>query len=224
MAVAVVSGASSGIGKAIALRLLKMGYEVIGLSRSCSIENENYKHLKVDLSDTQAIQKIVLEIQDVALLVNAAGFGIFEPHEEIAPSSIEKMLALNLQAPILLTNLLLRQIKKNEGNIIFITSIEAVRSAKFTALYSATKSGLRAFSLSLFEELRRAKVNTLVINPDMTQTDFFHQLRFDAGVKALLAEDIADVVQNALQMRSGAVINEVTIRSQEMSLVKKAKK
>lgn len=220
MAVAVVTGASSGIGKAIALRLIKMGYKVIGLSRRCSIEDKNYKHIEVDLTDTKAIEKVSKEIDEVALLVHSAGFGRFEPHEELSPSTINDMLSVNLHAPILLTNLLLRKLKKSESNIIFITSIEAIRSAKFAALYSATKAGLRAFSLSLFEELRRAKVTTLVINPDMTHTEFFDSLRFEPQ-KALLASDIADVVENALTMRQGASINEVTIRSQEFGIKKK---
>jgi len=220
MAVAVVTGASSGIGREIALRLLAMNYEVIGLSRRCSIENSNYKHISIDFNETKKLNALSSELKDVTLLINAAGFGRFEPHEELSAQTIEQMLNVNLHAPILLTNLLLREIKKNSGTIIFITSIEAIRSAKFAALYSATKAGLRAFSLSLFEELRKAKVNTLVINPDMTHTEFFDTLRFEP-LKALLASDIADVVENALTMRSGASINELTIRSQEFGIKKK---
>lgn len=221
MATAVVTGTSSGIGRAIAERLLeKMDYKVIGLSRRCTIEHKNYKHISIDLRDTKAIEGIVNQLEEVSLLVNAAGFGRFEPHEELSTKSIEDMLTLNLHAPILLTNLLLRKVKKSEGSIIFITSIEAVRSSKFAALYSATKAGLRAFSLSLFEEVRKSKVNTLVINPDMTHTEFFDALRFEPQ-KALLASDIADVVENALAMRKGATINEVTIRAQEFGIKKK---
>lgn len=220
MATAVVTGASSGIGRVIAIRLLEMGYKVIGLSRRCNIDDENYKHITIDLTDTQAIEDAVAQLEEVSLLINSAGFGVFEPHEEISAKTIEQMITLNLHAPILLTNLLLRKIKKSEGSIIFITSIEAIRSSKFAALYSATKAGLRAFSLSLFEELRKSKVNTLVINPDMTHTEFFDSLRFEPQ-KALLASDIADVVENTLNMRKGASINEVTVRAQEFGIKKK---
>jgi len=221
MAVAVVTGASSGIGRAIAIKLLEMDYKVIGLARSCSIEDSNYRHLKVDLTDMRRVKEIAKELKGVTLLVHAAGFGRFEPHEELSSATIEQMIQLNLHAPILLTNLLLREMKKSGAHIIFITSIEALRSAKFSALYSATKAGLRAFSLSLFEELRRTKLSTLVINPDMTQTPFFDALRFEPS-KALFAEDIATCIENVLNMREGVALNEITIRAQEFGIVKKA--
>jgi hypothetical protein len=71
-------------------------------------------------------------------------------------AKIEELIAVNLKAPIILSNLCLRSLKKTKGNIINITSVEATKHSKFSALYTATKSGLRDFSLSLFEELRKS--------------------------------------------------------------------
>ena len=110
--------------------------------------------------------------------------------------------------------------------IINITSIEATKSSKFSALYSASKSGLRAFSLALFEEVRKSGVNVVSINPDMTDTHFFDELNFtthDSLDKHLLAEDIAEIIENLLNHRVGVAINEITVRAQRFGITKKGK-
>ncbi|HIC45056.1 MAG TPA: SDR family NAD(P)-dependent oxidoreductase, partial [Sulfurimonas sp.] len=81
--------------------------------------------------------------QDINLLINSAGLGYFEPHEELSVSKI-----------------------------INISSIEALKASKFSAAYSASKAGLHHFGNSLFEEVRKAGVNIISIHPDMTQTPF----------------------------------------------------
>lgn len=228
--IAIVTGASSGIGKAIAQRLLLLDYEVIGISRTIAdnvIDHPAFTPLTCDLSSAKVINAKCHELNKqsrLSLLVNAAGFGRFEPHEELSPALIEQMVAVNLTAPMLLSNLLLRTLKTNQGAIINITSIEALRSSKFSALYSATKSGLRAFGQALFEEVRKSGVNVVTINPDMTDTAFFDELRFGVHENEdakLLAEDMADAVEQVLQMRSGVAITEITIRPQRFGIKKK---
>lgn len=228
MATAIVTGSSSGIGEAIALMLLEEGYSVIGLSRRPGmIEHENFRHIGCDLRDPSAIEGIknaLLEAEHIDLLVNAAGFGRFEPHEELSADTITDMIALNLTAPILLSNLLLRTLKKTQGLIVNITSIEATRYSKFSALYTATKAGLRAFGHSLYEEVRSAGVGVLTINPDMTDTPFFDELRFgvsDDPHTKLLASDIAETLRSVLRLREGAVVSEITIRSRKFGIIKK---
>ncbi|MCI4406142.1 MAG: SDR family NAD(P)-dependent oxidoreductase [Sulfuricurvum sp.] len=228
MATAVVSGSSSGIGEAIAQVLLQNGYRVVGLSRRRGeITHPSFEHLACDLSDfgsIDSLQKQFSEIDDLEILVNAAGFGRFEPHEELSTKIITDMIALNLSAPILLANALLRPLKKSKGMIINITSIEATRHSKFSALYSATKAGLRAFGLTLFEETRNSGVKVVTINPDMTETPFFEEFRFGVGQEndtKLLTSDIAQVVQNLLDMRDGICVTELTIRSQRFGITKK---
>ena len=230
MAIAVVTGASSGIGKAISIRLLELGYDVMGISREIDtdpIQHPNFSTLACDLSDEFELNSIIPVLQtdpSVSILCNVAGFGVFEPHEEIDTDTISKMVALNLTAPMILSNALLRVLKFNQGLIFNITSIEALRSSKFSAIYTATKTGLRAFSQSLFEEVRKSGVNVVSINPDMTDTAFFDSLRFNPSEefdKRLEAEDIADVVQNVLEMRNGACITDITIRPQRFAVVKK---
>lgn len=228
MATAIVTGASSGIGKAVSLKLLTLGYKVVGISRrEAEIAHPNFTSYTCDLSCESAREKLLQTLQkdkNIAILCNIAGFGLFEPHEELNAKSISEMVAINLSVPMILTNALLRTLKKNSGAIFNVTSIEATRHAKFSALYSATKAGLRAFSLSLFEEVRKDGVRVVSINPDMTDTPFFDTLRFkpaDAQDSRLEADDIAQTIENVLQMREGVAITDITIRAQRFSIVKK---
>ncbi len=223
MATAVVSGASSGIGKAIATRLESMGYEVIGIARNeCDV-----KSIECDFTDQKSVKKtleFLKKDKSISVLVNAAGFGVFRPHEEINFKTISDMVDVNLKVPMQLSSELLRNLKQNEGVIINITSIEALKSSKYAALYSATKTGLKAFSSALFEEVRASGVNVININPDLTQTNFFDDLHFMPSTnfdKTLLADDIADVVENSLNTRSGVAITDVTIRPQKFGILKK---
>lgn len=229
MKTAVVTGASSGIGRAISLKLLGLGYSVIGISRSIdeqSIYHENFSYIKSDLSLEESTLATCKELQslEIDILINCAGFGRFEPHEELSPQTITKMTFLNLTAPMLLTNALLRTLKKNEGYLININSIEALRSSKFAGVYSATKAGLKAFGDALFEESRKSMLSVTNINPDMTQSSFYDALRFETSEdehKRLHASDIAEAVSHILSMRKGAVVSEYTIRSLQFGIKKK---
>jgi len=227
MKLAVVSGSSSGIGEAIATRLLDLNYRVLGLSRTCSIEHKNYEHIFIDLSDEKASLEFCKKIQkeEVFILINSAGFGKFEPHEELNAKTITQMTFLNLTIPMLLTNAMLRNLKKNNGYLININSIEALYPSKFSGVYSATKAGLKAFGESLFEETRKSGLSITNINPDMTESNFYNHLRFETSKKEderLLCTDIADSVEHILTMRKGAVVSEYTIRSLNFGISKKS--
>lgn len=208
---AIVTGYSSGIGKAIVHSLERDGYTII--------------QLKSRLEDLKSLEKEVNEIlknNEIDLLVNCAGIGIFEPHEEISVVKIKELIDINLTAPIILSNLLLRSLKETKGTIINITSIEATKHSKFSALYTATKSGLRDFGLCLFEELRRSGVRVTNINPDITQTNFFDDLKFEPSKKEdtyLLPETIAKTVIDILHTEG--VITDLTIRPQRFELSRK---
>ncbi|MCK9472180.1 SDR family NAD(P)-dependent oxidoreductase [Sulfurimonas sp.] len=225
----VVTGASSGIGKEITKRLLLLDYKVIGISRSVKkedFESENFTPIQANLADEASTLLTCKKISDenIYMLINCAGFGRFEPHEELSAKTVTDMVFLNLTAPMLLTNALLRNLKKNSGYLININSIEALRASKFAGVYSATKAGLRAFGDSLFEETRKSSLSITNINPDMTQSNFYKELRFETSQQEdekLLASDIADAVEHIISMRKGAVVSEYTIRSLNFGISKK---
>lgn len=226
---AIVTGASSGIGKAITERLLRLGYFVIGINRSIKDEdfnNQNFQAIQADLSNEKATLKLCeqLKKESVFILVNAAGFGRFEPHEELHVTTITEMTFLNLTAPMLLTHVTLKSLKENGGYLININSIEALRASKFAGVYSATKAGLKAFGDALFEETRKSNLSITNINPDMTESNFYDALRFDTSSnedEKLFTQDIADAVEHILSMRKGAVVSDYTIRSLRFGITKK---
>jgi len=229
MKTAVVTGASSGIGEAISQRLLELGFEVIGISRTITedaFEHKNFRALQADLSTQPSTLSACEKLKkyNIHMLINCAGFGKFEPHEELSAQTITTMTFLNLTAPMLLTNALLRDLKKNAGYLININSIEAIRASKFAGVYSATKAGLKAFSEALFEETRKSELSITNINPDMTQSSFYDALRFETTAKEdekLLCSDIANAVEHIITMRKGAVVTDYTIRSLKFGIAKK---
>lgn len=208
---AIVTGYSSGIGKAICEILEKNSYEIIKLQSRLE-----------DINSLEKEVKQILKSNEINLLVNCAGVGVFKPHEEISISKIKELIDVNLTAPIILSNLLLRSLKKTKGHIINISSVEATRHSKFSALYTATKSGLRDFGLALFEELRKADVKVTTINPDLTKTNFFDEFNFEPSENKqayLLSEDIAKSILDILNFNG--VVTDITIRPQRLEIKKK---
>ena len=219
-----ITGATSGIGLAISKKLLSMGHVVYGVGRDFSkvdIENNNFYPIVCDLIKYQNIEEMVKKLKkevEIDILINCAGIGYFGPHEEINPTKLHKMIALNLEAPLILTQLLLRDLKKREGVIINISSITATKSSTYGCAYSATKAGLVHFSKGLFDEVRKRGVQVISILPDITKTPFYDELNFREGEEEesyILPECVADAVENILSQRRGTVITEVIIQPQK---------
>lgn len=219
-----ITGATSGIGLAISKKLLSMGHVVYGVGRDFSkvdIENNNFYPIVCDLIKYQNIEEMVKKLKkevEIDILINCAGIGYFGPHEEINPTKLHKMIALNLEAPLILTQLLLRDLKKKEGVIINISSITATKSSTYGCAYSATKAGLVHFSKGLFDEVRKTGVQVISILPDITKTPFYDELNFREGEEEesyILPECVADAVENILSQRRGTVITEVIIQPQK---------
>jgi short-subunit dehydrogenase len=225
--IALISGSSSGIGKAIKEKLLDMGYTVYGLARQTQETQPNFHPLVCDITDTPMLEETVKEIlkdKDLDILINAAGLGHFEPHEELKVSQIKRIIDTNLTAPVILSSLVLRSLKKTKGKIINISSIEALKASKFSAAYSASKAGLHHFGNALFEEVRKSGVQIISIHPDLTQTPFFDALHFEPKEDEqmhLKPEDIASAIEDILKMREGVSVTELTIRPQYFGIKKK---
>ncbi|WP_373899768.1 SDR family NAD(P)-dependent oxidoreductase [Haloimpatiens sp. FM7315] len=228
---AIVTGASSGIGLEITKGLLKDNYKVYGFARDFSktdIEDENLIKVVCDIINTSLLEEKVKEIKskdkEIKLLVNNAGVGYFGPHEEINPKKLHAMIATNLEAPIILTHLLLRELKKNQGYIINISSITAKKSSPIGCAYSATKAGLSHFSEGLFDETRKYGVKVITIHPDMTKTDFYRNANFKEGDEEdsyITSKCIEGALEMALNQREGTVITDLTIRPQRHKIGKR---
>lgn len=241
---AIVTGASSGIGKEISRVLCEMGYPVFGVGRSFGrkdredTENGTDKEDSVselfhpvvcDLLDTDKLLALVKEIKkdyEVEILVNNAGVGYYGLHEELNPEKIQRMVRTNLEVPLLLSNQLLRDLKKTRGCIINISSVTASQSNPHGCAYGATKAGLTGFSRSLFDEARKYGVRVVTIQPDMTQTQLYRNADFGQGEEPesyLYPQEVAQAVQYILEQREGCVVTELTIRPQIHRIQRKKK-
>ena len=226
---ALVSGASSGIGKEIAKKLLLNGYKVLGIGRDfakCDIKDKDFYPLVCDLKDKKELHSFLQKYkkEDISILVNCAGFGKFAPHEEISISDIEDMVQVNLTTPLLLTKTFLRTLKKNRGYIFNICSISGIKQAPFGAVYGATKAGLRHFGSSLFLEARKSGIKVVNINPDITDTPFFEKLNFGVTNDPLGFIEpacIADIIEEVLNKKDGTVITDITVEPQLFKIDKK---
>ncbi|MBM9577483.1 SDR family oxidoreductase [Leptospira sp. 201903070] len=229
---AVVTGSSKGIGQTISEFLISKGYRVIGIARSqpnslLLKDSSLYRHIRMDLSQTKEVirlPELLKEEPALKILVNNAGFGNFSPHEEIPIEELEQMLLVNFVSPILITKLLLRDLKKNEGWIFQIHSIAAVKESLRGAAYAGTKAGLRHFGLNLFEEIRKSGVKLVSINPDIVDTEFYDRLDFgkdeDPG-SFLSVEEVLNAVEFALDGRENLGFAEITIRPRYHRISKK---
>lgn len=226
---AIVTGASSGIGREIALRLTNLGYEVYGFGRSFE-GGEPFHPIPGDLLDTPAVLSKVKKInrqKEVFLLVNCAGAAYYGLHEELSPEKIAEMTRTNLELPMILTQQLLRTLKQNHGTIINISSVTAVSSNPHGAAYGATKAGLSSFSRSLFDEARKYGVKVTAILPDLTKTNLYRNADFTTSEDpqcTLTPKDVADAVEYVVSQPEGVVVSEIVIRPQKHRIAKKEKK
>jgi short-subunit dehydrogenase len=232
---AIVTGSSSGIGQEITKKLLSIGYKVYGISRNTAKslqDQENFVMINYDLTNTKKLPELLNPLlkadPNLSLLVNNAGVGAMGPHEELNYQNLDSMMILNFVVPILLTRLCLRELKKNVGHIISISSASAQKPSPMGAAYSATKAGLTHFGESLFEEVRKAGVKVTTIHPDITQTNFFTNLTFkeyeEEPSTYILPETIANFIEYLLQFPETNLFTNVTIKPQRHRLEKKKEK
>jgi len=188
---AVVTGASKGIGKEIAIQLAQKGYQLILVARS-SAELEKLSgeipggalYLAIDLSGPGAAQKITDFCKEfpVSVLVNNAGYGIWGNFEENSIESQLNMLKVNINAVLELTYYLLPQLKKQPSHILTVASTAAYQAVPTLAAYAASKAFVLSFSRALRIELKNS-VDVSCLCPGPTDTGFAHR----AGMESLAA-------------------------------------
>lgn len=233
---AIVTGASSGIGREIAGTLCRLGYEVYGIGRSFREEEQKayeegrFFPIVCDVLDTPGLIAVVKEIargHKVKVLVNNAGVGYYGLHEELDTAKIQQMVRTNLEVPMVLTQMLMRDLKKNAGTIMNVSSVTADRSNPHGCAYGATKAGLASFSGSLFDEARKYGVKVVTIRPDMTRTSLYRNADFEADEApdaSLSPQDVAGAVEYALLQREGMVVSEITLQPQLHRIRRKGQK
>jgi len=219
---AVVSGTSSGIGRAIAERFLDQGIEVVGISRRNSEDltsRPGFEQVHLDLGalDTlpAGLKELTRRHPSAEVLVLNAGRGEFGSLEEFSYARIRGLLDLNFLSHAYLARAFLPQMKRQgRGQLIFVGSEAAHRGAQKGSLYCASKFALRGFAQALREEASGSGVRITLISPAMTKTPFFDELDFSPGedaVNYLEPEDVAAAVWLAVESRREAVVDEIRL-------------
>ena len=220
--IAVVTGSSSGIGRATATRLLEAGFTVIGLARHHNryeMNHDRYHPRTADFSDIEKLDKIATDIlkdyPKISVLVCNAGFGDFRHLENFSYKQIQEFLNVNLVAHIVLCRHMVSGMKKlGQGDIVIVGSEAALIGKRKATLYSAAKFGMRGFAQSLRDEVGSSGLRVSLINPGMVRSAFFNDLDFEPGnspENAIEPDDIAKVIVETVGARKGTVIDEVNL-------------
>ena len=177
--IALVTGASSGIGKATAERLAEAGYKVYGTSRRAApAGQQSFEMLALDVTSDASVEKVVAELikreGKIDLLVNNAGFGVAPGGAEESSIEQTKMLfETNFFGIVRMTRAVVPYMRKQgAGRIINIGSILGLIPAPYMATYAATKHAVEGFSESLDHELRTRGIRVSVVEPGYTNTQF----------------------------------------------------
>ena len=228
--VAVVTGASSGIGAATARKLAADGYHVVcAARRSDKIEalakEIGGQAVTCDVTDAASVAALALHVGDRCdLLINNAGGALgLEPVAEADLQDWNTMFATNVLGATAVTKALLENLIKNQGQIIFITSVAADAGYEGGAGYCAAKAAERSVVQAMRLELVAEPIRIAEIAPGMVHTDEFSLTRFGgdqqradkvyAGVaEPLVADDIADCVSWVASRPSHVNIDRLTVR------------
>ena len=222
---AVVTGASRGIGRAIAVRLAG-SHHVVALARSATglrdlcgeIEGAGgtCTALAVDVTDGASVAGALRDVE-ADVVVNNAGVGHLKPFLEITPEEWDQMIGVNLTALYHVTRALLPgMVARRRGHVVIVGSIAGRSAFKGGTAYGATKHAVMGFAESLMLEVREHDVKVSVVNPGSVRTGFG---RGEMSGKdwALAGEDVADAVAYVLATPPNVLVHRLEIRANRVS-------
>lgn len=200
---ALITGASSGIGKDMARYLATKNIDLILVARRKNLLEELAKELKVnvkiiemDLSITDNVYKLYDKVkkEDIDILINNAGFGLFGDFSKTDLDTELKMIDLNVKTPHILTKLFLKDfLKKDEGYILNVCSSAGFMAGPHLSTYYATKNYLTKLTMAINEELRKtkSKVKICALCPGPVNTEFTKVAHGTFDLKGASSEYVA---------------------------------
>lgn len=216
---AVITGASRGIGRAIALRLAKQ-YDILAIARSgralaqlCSeiqASGGTCDAAALDVADADAVGRTLRNV-DAHVLVNNAGVGPMKPMLELSPAEWHTMVDVNFNALYHVTRALLpRMIARRSGHVVIIGSIAGRSAFIGGTCYAATKHAAAAFAESLMLEVREHGVKVSIVNPGSVATEFSPK---NDPSWMLAPEEVADSVAHVLDTPPDVLVHRLEIRA-----------
>jgi short-subunit dehydrogenase len=209
-----LTGATGGLGHAIARRARTAGAELVITGRRTEVleplaHETGARALAVDLVDPDAVEHLAAECADVDVLVANAALPASGDLMSFSPEEIDRALAVNLRAPMILARVLgERMAERGHGHLVFISSLAGKVSSPGSAVYSATKFGLRGFAQGLRADLRTRGVGVSVVFPGFVRdAGMFHDSRAELPrfVGTSTPEEVAEGVMRAIERNRAEV-------------------
>ncbi|MEN2985222.1 MAG: SDR family oxidoreductase [Thermodesulfovibrionaceae bacterium] len=234
--IALITGASRGIGLATAEKFAHEGVNLILVARTESMLQEIAKRLEkeyiikvvtvaADISKPEEVEKVFENIREnfgrLDILINNAGRGIYNLVENISAKECKEIVDLNLTGLILCTHFAVNMmIPQRSGHIVNISSVAGRVGIPGWSVYCATKWAVIGFSESIRKELIKYNIRVTVVEPGVVRTGWGENMPEDwivqrAAIKALKAEDVAEAIYYAITQPEYVSINEILIRPTE---------
>ncbi len=227
--VAVVTGASSGLGRAFSIALVQKGAQVYGLARRVERLNAlrdelgpRFHPIACDVTrpnDVEAaFQRVIRDAGRLDILINNAGLGKMGPVDELSLEDWDVQMNTNLRGVFLCTRAAVPQMKKQNaetgfgGHIINIASVAGLIGNPNLSAYNATKFGVRGFSEALMKELRDHGIKVTCVYPGSVATEFFDVSGMRGADRPVTPEQVAQTILHILETDDNYLISEVVIR------------
>ena len=223
----IITGASAGIGKALAYEFAKHNYDLLLVARSedklkklCTELGESYgitaRFLPIDLLADDAAEKLLGFVKDnninASYLINNAGMGDAGLFEKSDIQKDENIIRLNVLTLMRMNRLFIPYLRENGGGtIVNIASTLAFAPTAGEAVYAASKAFVLSFGQALYEETKKSNVSVLTICPGVTDTDFFKSAGFELGqFKAATPESFAAFAYRSIVKKKALSIHRIS--------------
>jgi 3-oxoacyl-[acyl-carrier protein] reductase len=219
---ALVTGASRGIGRAIALHLAQQGLQRIVL---VARDNERLQEvaqeitalgviaipLALDLTENEQVSRAIIrvwqECQGIDILVNCAGIAHQTPFLRSQFSQVQAEISVNLMAMYTITRLIARRMAlRQQGTIVNVSSLMGKIAAPSFATYSATKFAILGFTEALRAELREYNIKVVALLPSLTDTDMVRGLQLFRWLQPMTSQEVAEALINGLNRDKNEII------------------
>jgi 3-oxoacyl-[acyl-carrier protein] reductase len=219
-----ITGASSGIGRALTIKFAENGFIVLGTARRFELLEEikkefpgNFYPFKLDVADSSSIEKFFYEISDsvdIECLINNAGVTSFKNAVDNSVDEIKKIIETNLLGSIYtIKTVLPGMIEQNGGTIINILSVVTEKIFTASSAYSASKSGLLAYTKVLREEVRDNNIRIINVSPGATITPIWSDgVLKKYSERMMNPESIARIIFSLYSEKGNLVTEDVVIR------------
>ena len=224
---AVITGASSGVGKSLAIQLSDAGYRVVLAARSEDKLNAIAEEIRskggdslvvsTDVSRPEQINNLkdrALEYGDVSVVINNAGLGKFSKVEDVAIEDWDRQLDVNLRASFLVSQAFIPGMKQRlNGTLAFMNSVAGKKGYPYSAAYVASKYGMRGLADSLREELREDNIKVISIHPGAVDTPFWDGTGMNFPREEMLStHTLAQSIVHAIQSPGNFAVEELVVR------------